>query len=130
MYLGKPVVPALWKLTISDNLPPSNVIAQGKSTVHADVEGAVLQRLLPMIEKGEEKGDEESTSVCDSGSFMALQIKVEIPKPIARDMSSKQKTGSTRWTHWRRKSGGKLGGNGNVRWLRRMTSSWLEPRST
>ena len=76
----------------------------------------------------DEAGDEESALVYDGGGLMVLQVKVEIPKTKADDTQPENKTGSRRWTLPRWKSGGKLGGSENARWLNRMTSSWLGPK--
>ena len=59
--------------------------------------------------------DEESASMCDGGDPIVLQVNVEIPEPITRDMSAEQKTGRKRWSGQEWKSGGKLRGSGNVR---------------
>ena len=55
--------------------------------MHVGVEGAAPQSSLPT----NEKGDEESTSVCDGGGPMALQVKVDIQQSIAGDMSPEPK---------------------------------------
>ena len=69
------------------------------------MEGAAPQTLPPTIRED----DEESASVCDDGGSMIFQVKVEIPEPIERSMSSEQKTGSRRWSRQRCKTGKKLG---------------------
>ena len=51
-----------------------------------------------MIKGGDEKGDEESASVCDSGGAMTLLVKVDIPEPIVGGMRPEPKTGSRQWT--------------------------------
>ena len=58
--------------------------------MHAGVEEEALKSILPTIEEVDEKGDEKSVSMCDGGGAMILQRKVEIPEPIARDMSPEQ----------------------------------------
>ena len=63
--------------------------------------------------------------MCDGEGSLALQVKVGIPKPIAEGISPEQKTGGSRWTHWRRKSGGKPEGKENATWIDRMTILWL-----
>ena len=55
--------------------------------MHAGVKGAAPQSFLPM----NEEGDKESASVYNGGGSMILQRKVEMPEPIARDMSPEQK---------------------------------------
>ena len=81
------VVPARWKLTISGNLPPNNVIAHAWSRrVHAGVKGAAPQSFLPM----NEEGDEKSVLMYNGGGAMILQREVEIPESIARGMSPEQ----------------------------------------
>ena len=54
--------------------------------MHAGVEGEATQCTLPTIEKG----DEESTFICDGGGSIILERKVGIPEPIARGMPSEQ----------------------------------------
>ena len=65
----------------------------------AGVEGAAPQYILPTVKIFGEEGGQESTSM--AGGSMTLQVKVEVPGPIARDMPMEQKTGSRRWTHQR-----------------------------
>ena len=57
----------------------------------AGVEETALQSLLPATKGGDEEGDEESTSVCDGGGPMALQVKVDIQQSIAGDMPPEPK---------------------------------------
>ena len=45
--LGETVVLALWKLTISDNLPPRMPSRTRSRRVHTSVEGAAFQRFPP-----------------------------------------------------------------------------------
>ena len=58
--------------------------------MHVGIEGAAPQCFLPTSEKVDEEGGEESASVSNGGGSMVLQRKVEIPEPIARDMSPEQ----------------------------------------
>ena len=58
--------------------------------VQTSVEGAAPQRFFLTVKEVDEKVDEESASVCDGEGSMALQVKVEIPDPIAQDMSAEQ----------------------------------------
>ena len=51
--------------------------------MHTGVEGEALQSFLPTTKGGDEEGDEENTSVFDSGGPMALQVKVDIQQSIA-----------------------------------------------
>ena len=81
------VVPARRKLTLSGNLPPIMSSRTWSRRVHAGVEGAAPQSILRTIEYLDGKGDEENTSICDGGGSMILQTNVEVPEPIARDMS-------------------------------------------
>ena len=54
--------------------------------MHTGVEGGALQSFLPTTKEGDDKGDEESASMCDSGGPMALQVKGFVQEPIAGDM--------------------------------------------
>ena len=86
--LGGPILPALWKLTISGCLPSNNVNAHVELTTGARRCGrSSAATFLLTLAKVDEKDDEKSTSVCDGGGSMVLQVKAEIPKPIAGDMS-------------------------------------------
>ena len=93
--------------------------------VHTGVEGAAPQRFPLTLKEGDKEINERNTSVCDGEGSFALQVKVGIPKPIAEGISPEQKTGSSRWTHWRRKSGGKLEGIQSARWVDRIIFLWL-----
>ena len=84
---------ALRKFTISGNLPLIMSLRTRTRRVHTGVEGATLQSFLPTIKEVNERGKEESVSVCDGGGPMALQV-VDTPEPI---------TGDT--CHWNRESG-------------------------
>ena len=52
--------------------------------MHTGVERAASQCFLPTITED----DEESMSVCNERGSITLQVKVEVPEPRARDMSS------------------------------------------
>ena len=121
--MGGLAILALRKLIVSGNLPPNNVISHMESTgAHR------CGRSSNAKVSADEAGDEESALVYDSGGLMVLQVKVEILKTIPGDTQPENKTGSRRQTLPRWKSGGKLGGSENARWLNRMTSSWLGPK--
>ena len=75
--------------------------------MHTGVERAALQSLLQAAKGGDEEGEEESTSVCDSGGRMALQVKVDIQQSVAGGMPSepekqKQAMYSSEWEEWRK----------------------------
>ena len=98
---GGPVVPAFRKLTISGNLPPIMPSRTRSRRVNTGVEGAALQSFLLTTKEG----DEESTSVCDGGGPMALQVKVDIQQSIVGDMlpeskNRKQATDSPELEEW------------------------------
>ena len=85
--LGGQVVPALRKLTICGNLPTIMLSRTRSRRVHKGVEEAASLSYLPTAKEGGEEGGEESTSVCDGGESMALQVKVDLQQRlIARDM--------------------------------------------
>ena len=65
--MGALIVPACRKVNISGNLPPNSVIAYVESTGVGGVEESAPQSILPMIKEVDEKGDEESASICDGG---------------------------------------------------------------
>ena len=58
--------------------------------MQAGVERAASQSFLPTIKEVDEKGDEESASVCDTGGSIGLQVKMEIPEPIPGEMPLEQ----------------------------------------
>ena len=86
--LGETVVLALWKLTISDNLPPRMSSRTRSRRMHTSVEEAAFQRFPPTTKEVGEKGDEKSMLVCDGGGSMALQVKADMQEPITGDISS------------------------------------------
>ena len=54
--------------------------------MHAGVEEAAPQSIMPTIGVVDEESDGDSASLCDGEGSIILQRKVEIPEPIARDM--------------------------------------------
>ena len=64
--------------------------------MYIGLKGAVPQSFLPTFKEIDEEGDkEESASVYDGGVSMALQVRMEILKPIAGDMPPDRKNGSS-----------------------------------
>ena len=90
--LGETVVLALWKLTISDNLPPRMSSRTRSQRGHTSVEGTAFQMFPPTTKEVGEKGDVESMLVCDGGGTMALQVKVDMQEPITGDISPELNT--------------------------------------
>ena len=90
--LGETVVLALWKLTISDNLPPRMSSRTRSQRGHTSVEGAAFQMFPSTTKEVGEKGDEESMLVCDGGGSMALQVKMDMQEPITGDISPELNT--------------------------------------
>ena len=75
--------------------------------MHTGVEGEALQSFLPTIKGIDEEGDEESVPMCDGGGPMALQVKVDIPKPVVEGMPPEPETrqqamNSPEWEEWRK----------------------------
>ena len=60
--LKGPVVPTCRKLAISGNLPPNDVSRTWSRWVHAGVEGAAPQSILPTTEEVDEKDDKENAT--------------------------------------------------------------------
>ena len=82
--LEGPVVPARRKVTISGNRLANNGI------VHVQSTGAWKEQNRKRFLPTNEKGDEDSVSMCDHGGTRIFQRKVELPEPIARGMSPEQ----------------------------------------
>ena len=85
-YLRGTAVLALWKLTISDNLPSSMSSRTRSQRVHPGVKGAAFKSFPSTTKEVGGKGDEERTLVWDGGGSMTLQVKVDIQEPIAGDI--------------------------------------------
>ena len=84
-------VPARRKLIISGNIPLSNIIAHVESMDARRRGGdAAPQSIMPTIEEVEKEIYEDGALVCDGEGSMISQRKVEIPKPIARNISLKK----------------------------------------
>ena len=95
--LEGPALPALRKLTIDGNIPPTLSSRTRSRRPHTAVEGEASHCFLPAIEAEEENGMEDALA-CDDGGQMAMQATLDIPEPKNR----RQAMESPEWDEWRK----------------------------
>ena len=119
-----PVLPALRKLTIDDNIPPILSSRTRSRRPHTGVEEAALHCFLPMIKAEEENGVEDALA-CDGADQMAIQSTLDIPEPRNRWQAMEL----SEWDNWRKAERQKClewsRASFISRWIGRRISSWL-----